>query len=152
MKIYYLASEQELLALAQRLAACFRKNDVILLVGPLGVGKTCFVRGAAAYYGCADQVSSPTFVLVNQYEGSGMTLYHFDLYRVADEQELAQTGADELFFAGGVCLVEWPDCARTLLQDAPVSTITIDYECQGRRLTVTGPIEERILDYEDFGN
>lgn len=145
MKTFYLENEEQTLRLAGKLAACFQKNDVILLVGPLGAGKTCFVRGAAAYFGCADQVSSPTFVLVNQYEGEGMTLYHFDLYRLSGEQELLESGADELFFAGGVSLVEWPDSARGLLQGAPVSTVELSYLENGRQLKLTGPLEERFV-------
>ena len=144
MKVFELKNEGETLALAGKMAALFEKNDVIVLIGELGAGKTCFVRGVAAYFGCADQVSSPTFTLVNQYDGGGMTLYHFDLYRLRDEQELLETGADELFFAGGVSLVEWPQCAMALLRDAPVTQIELTYCSDGRRLTVQGPLEERI--------
>lgn len=144
MRSFLLADEAQTLSLAGRLASLFRENDIILLFGDLGAGKTCFVRGAAEYFGCADQVASPTFTLVNQYDGDGMTLYHFDLYRISDEQELIESGADELFYAGGVSLIEWPQVALELLECADVSRIEIEYLPEGRKLSVSGALEERI--------
>jgi tRNA threonylcarbamoyladenosine biosynthesis protein TsaE len=102
-------SEQETAAVAKALATHLRGGDVILLSGPLGAGKTAFVRGLAEGLGIDPlEVSSPTFTLVHEYRGGRLTLYHVDLYRL-DRAATDDLGLDELGVAGGVLAIEWPD-------------------------------------------
>lgn len=102
-------SEAETRACARELASTLRANDVILLTGNLGAGKTAFVKGLAEGLGVdpAD-VSSPTFTLVQEYRGGRLTLYHIDLYRLTPP-EVDDLGLDELADSGGVIAMEWPD-------------------------------------------
>jgi tRNA threonylcarbamoyladenosine biosynthesis protein TsaE len=93
-----------------RLGACLEPGDVLGLVGTLGAGKTCLVKGLARALGVPDgrRVTSPTFVLMRGYEGR-LTLYHFDAYRLASADEMNEIGCQEIFDAGGVSAVEWAD-------------------------------------------
>lgn len=90
------------------LAAEAEPGDVVLLNGPLGAGKTCFAQGVAQGLGVAIPVTSPTFIIVNQYRGR-LTLYHMDLYRMDSDAEAVDLGLDDYFSGGGLCLVEWPE-------------------------------------------
>jgi tRNA threonylcarbamoyladenosine biosynthesis protein TsaE len=108
MKITH--SDEETRSEGRLLAKRLQAGDIVLLSGPLGSGKTCFASGLAEALGCrAEDVSSPTFTLVNEYQGSTLRVYHVDLYRLESEKELEGLGLEELFEAGGICLVEWPD-------------------------------------------
>lgn len=100
-------SEEETAALAEALAATLRKNDILLLNGDLGAGKTAFVRGLARGLHCAHPVASPTFALLNEY-GGDPPLYHFDLYRLGSREEAEEIGFFDTIESGGVCAVEWP--------------------------------------------
>ncbi len=115
-------SEQETLDAGKRLAERLPPGSTVCLEGDLGTGKTVFARGFAAGLGIAGPVTSPTFTLVNSYEGraadgSARTLHHFDLYRIDDPEELFGIGWDEYFDGEAVCLVEWPERAGALLPD-----------------------------------
>ena len=102
-------SESETRAFARELAATLRANDVVLLTGDLGAGKTAFVKGLAEGLGVdPDEVSSPTFTLIQEYRGGRLTLYHIDLYRLSPP-EVVDLGLDELVDSGGVVAMEWPD-------------------------------------------
>ena len=115
-------SETDLADLAQTLAACAGRGDVIALSGPLGAGKTTFARHfirsyAARRGGTAGEVPSPTFTLVQLYSFGADTVWHIDLYRIVSEEELWEIGFEEAL-AGGICLIEWPEragngCCRT---------------------------------------
>ncbi len=102
------ASEEETSAAGARLGESLRAGDVVLLYGELGSGKTAFVRGLAEGLGAAgDQVSSPTFTIVQEYSGR-LTLYHVDLYRL-DEREVDDLGLEELVLNSGVVAIEWAE-------------------------------------------
>ncbi len=122
-------------------------GDVVLLVGTLGAGKTCLVQGMAQGLAYERPVTSPTFVLMNQYEGR-LTLYHVDLYRIEATIEAWDLGLDDYFFGDGVCAVEWPERAYAAM---PTEYLRIDFEYMGdvdRRLTFSaaGARHERLLD------
>ena len=102
------ASPAETRALARRLSRCLVGGDVLLLQGNLGAGKTEFVKGLAEGLQVTDLVTSPTFTLLNVYHGA-MPLYHFDLYRLEDTEELDNIGFTEFLGGDGVAVVEWPD-------------------------------------------
>jgi tRNA threonylcarbamoyladenosine biosynthesis protein TsaE len=103
----------------QRLGEQLRQGDLLLLVGTFGTGKTQLVKGVARGLGVEDLVTSPSFGLVNVYQASPqhgrVPIYHVDLYRIAEEAELTSVGLAELWAGAGVCLIEWPEHAQTLL-------------------------------------
>jgi len=108
-------SEQQTADLGARLATSFSPGDVIVLTGPLGSGKTVFVRGLARGRGIDEQlVNSPTFVFVNEYP-SEQPVFHFDLYRVSEPKELKEIGWDDYLARDGLVVVEWGERAAEFL-------------------------------------
>ena len=102
---------------AAGLAAILKAGDVIALDGDLGAGKTCFTGGLAEGMGSDDYVSSPTFTIVNEYEGGRLPIFHFDTYRLQDEEDFLASGLDEYFYRGGVSVIEWSDIIKGLLPE-----------------------------------
>lgn len=102
-----------------KLAHCIGAGTVIALIGPLGSGKTCLAQGICRGLGVEEPVTSPTFILINEYTGR-IPVYHFDLYRLSDADELLELGYEEYFYGEGACLVEWAEKARELLPDDTV--------------------------------
>lgn len=113
---YISNSAQETEALGERLAARLRPGDVIAYTGDLGAGKTAFTRGLARGLGVADRVTSPTFTIVNEYEGGRLPLFHFDLYRMDSPEELFDIGWEDYLARGGVCAVEWSEIVDDALE------------------------------------
>jgi tRNA threonylcarbamoyladenosine biosynthesis protein TsaE len=115
--------EAETVALGERLGHTLQAGDLVLLHGQLGAGKTAFVRGLAVAAGvAAAEVSSPTFTLIQEYQGQRLTVYHVDLYRLAPP-EVADLGLDELVASHGVVAIEWPDRWR----DRPGRAIAVTF-------------------------
>ena len=138
-RIIEIAKFAETEAFGRRLAALLFPGSVVALVGPLGAGKTHLVRAIAIGLGIANpnQVSSPTFVLIQEYEGR-LPIYHFDAYRLKTEAEFADLGVHEYFQGQGVCLVEWADKVTGCL---PAELLTIKIVVTGeetRRLEIEG--------------
>jgi tRNA threonylcarbamoyladenosine biosynthesis protein TsaE len=90
-------------------AAELSAGSIVALTGPLGAGKTRFVKGVAAGIGAAGEVTSPTFTLIHEYIGGRVPVYHFDFFRIEDRQSADRLGLDEYFFGDGICVVEWAD-------------------------------------------
>jgi tRNA threonylcarbamoyladenosine biosynthesis protein TsaE len=113
-------SERETRKFGNDLSQLFEIGDVICLHGDLGAGKTHLIKGIAEGFGVdPSKVNSPTFTLVNEYEGS-CKLYHFDLYRIKNEQELIEIGIDEYLYGNGICLIEWPEKMETFIPENAV--------------------------------
>jgi tRNA threonylcarbamoyladenosine biosynthesis protein TsaE len=110
--------EAEMEALGVELAAGLVAGSVLALVGGLGAGKTRFVKGLARGLGFPEEVTSPTFSLVHEYRGGRLPLFHFDLYRLKDQQELLGIGWDEFLDEPGVVVAEWADLFPELLPSA----------------------------------
>ena len=105
-----------------------KKGEVYCLSGDLGVGKTVFTQGFAKGLGIEDAVNSPTFTIVQQYEGSKMPFYHFDVYRIAEADEMYEIGYDEYIDGDGVCVIEWPQLIDEILPKNRYNiTITKNY-------------------------
>ena len=98
-----------------KLAADLTRGSVIALVGPLGAGKTQFVKGIVAGFGGTVEATSPTFTLVHEYPGGRVPVYHFDFFRIEDRQSATRLGLDEYFFGDGISIVEWADKFRELI-------------------------------------
>ncbi|WP_069129993.1 tRNA (adenosine(37)-N6)-threonylcarbamoyltransferase complex ATPase subunit type 1 TsaE [Rhodohalobacter halophilus] len=118
-------SEQDTFRIAKSFAGECKPGDVICLKGDLGAGKTHFTKGFVTAFGIdANQVTSPTFSLINEYEGDGMDLFHFDFYRLEHLQEALEIGAEEYLYGNGICVVEWPERIEEIIpHDAKVITI-----------------------------
>ena len=106
---YLSHNEQETEALGQRLAAALSPGAVVAYRGGLGMGKTAFTRGLAKGLGESGRVTSPTFPIVNDYEGGRLPLFHFDMYRLEDDDALFDIGWEDYLDRGGVCAVEWSE-------------------------------------------
>ena len=114
MKVTETLNEKQTAAAALKFAAKLKAGDIVRLHGEIGVGKTVFVRGVAEYFGCGEDVCSPTFAIMNIY-GDNPPIYHFDLYRFESEDEIFDAGLDEFLDGSGISLVEWPE----LLENYP---------------------------------
>ena len=103
------SSAQETKIFAAEFSAKLIPGSVLLLSGELGAGKTCFCAGLAQGLGCRDEVSSPTFTLINEYKGGRLPLFHIDLYRLEGRESILGLGLDEYFDGPGITVVEWPE-------------------------------------------
>lgn len=121
--IYNSKSENDTKKLAIKIASMLKKGDLIVLCGDLGSGKTKFTEGFLTYFGLENEISSPTFTIVNEYKKDNINIYHFDVYRLEDSSEFYAIGGDE-YFENGICIIEWGE----LISDAlPNEYIKIDF-------------------------
>ena len=136
--IYYSKSPEETKALAQKFSKELEKGDVITLNGDLGAGKTAFTQGLAEGLGIKEYLNSPTFTIVNCYEGD-LPLYHFDVYRIEDGDEMYEIGYEEYIFGDGISIIEWAEKIKEILPEKRYDiTIERDFE-QGenfRKITI----------------
>ena len=108
-----------------RLGETAKAGDIYCLLGDLGVGKTVFTQGFAKGLGIEEPVSSPTFTIVQTYEEGRIPFYHFDVYRIADVEEMDEIGYEDYFYGEGVCFIEWANLIQEILPDN-VKVITIE--------------------------
>lgn len=137
---YLSRSEAETEALGARLAAVLAPGDVVAYQGGLGMGKTAFTRGLARGLGYTGRVTSPTFTIVNEYEGGRLPLFHFDMYRLENAGALFDIGWEDYLDRGGVCAVEWSEQVSEAL---PPDTVWVSLaRCPGgddrRTITIEG--------------
>ena len=107
-------NENETNNFAKKLASQLKKKDVIVLTGELGSGKTKFTEGILTYFGLENEISSPTFTIVNEYKKDDINIYHFDVYRLEDTDEFYAMGGEE-YFENGICLIEWGELIKDAL-------------------------------------
>ena len=139
-QIFHSRSEKETFQIGVNLGQECRQGDILLLEGELGVGKTVFSKGFGSGLGIQEPISSPTFTILQIYEGGRLPLYHFDVYRIADVEEMEEIGYEEYFFGQGVCLIEWASLIREILPEN-CTRIQLEKELergfQYRKITVT---------------
>ena len=130
-------SPQRTIQLGREIGTSLKGGEVIALVGPLGSGKTHLIKGIAAGLGLSDtdQVSSPTFVLVNEYTGPDIRLdiYHIDAYRLDSAAEFEKLGFDDLCYPGSVVLIEWADKVRAVLKNIDCIDIELSHISENKR-------------------
>jgi len=130
-------SPAETEALGERLAARLGPGTVVAFTGDLGAGKTAFTRGLARGLGVTERVTSPTFTIVNEYEGR-LPLFHFDMYRLGGEEELFDIGWEDYLARGGVCAVEWSENIAGALEDCIRVDIRRGTHDDQRLITIEG--------------
>ena len=136
---YISHSVTETEAIGEALAKTLKGGDVVAYYGDLGACKTAFTRGLARGLGCTGRVSSPTFTIVNEHEGR-LPLFHFDMYRLGDEEELFDIGWEDYLCRGGVCAVEWSERVSGALPEDAI-TVTIERhneQDEWRRIIIKG--------------
>ncbi len=116
-KILETNSPEETFALGRKIGENAREGSVFCLSGDLGAGKTVFTQGLAAGLGVSEPVSSPTFTILQVYEGGRCPLYHFDVYRIGDISEMEEIGCEDCFYGDGISLVEWGDLIEEILPE-----------------------------------
>lgn len=113
---YISNSAEETKKIASELAKTLKLGDVLCMYGDLGAGKTAFVQGLAKGLGIDEPITSPTFTIVNEYYGS-LPLYHFDVYRIADPDEMYEVGYEEYVYGDGVSVIEWAELIEDILPE-----------------------------------
>lgn len=116
MDTYISKNEQDTINFAKNFASKLNKGDIVVLSGELGSGKTKFVQGVLEYFGLSNEISSPTFTIVNEHIKDNINIYHFDVYRLADTDEFYAMGGDE-YFQNGICLIEWGEIIESILPE-----------------------------------
>lgn len=137
-------SAEETYQLGKQMGEKAGAGEIYCLDGDLGTGKTVFTQGFAAGLGVEGPVNSPTFTILQQYDSGRLPLYHFDVYRIEDVEEMDEIGYEECFYGEGVTLIEWSSLIREILPDQ-VIRITIEKDLEKgfdyRRITVEGKEE-----------
>lgn len=135
-------SAEETFAFGKRLGEAAVPGQVICLNGDLGVGKTVFTQGFAAGLGIIEPVNSPTFTILQEYLEGRLPFYHFDVYRIADIEEMEEIGYEDCFYGNGVCLIEWAELIQELIPKEAVQVRiekNLDYGFDYRRLFLECP-------------
>jgi len=138
--IYETFSAKETAELAAKISGDTKGGEVFCLTGDLGTGKTAFAKGFAKGLGINEPVSSPTFTIVQIYDEGRLPLYHFDVYRIEDPEEMYETGFEDYFESEGVCLVEWGEMIRELLPKNCISILiekNLEKGFDYRKITIT---------------
>ena len=132
-------SPEETRALGGRLADALTGGEVVAFAGDLGAGKTAFVSGMAQALGVDERVTSPTFTIVNEYEGGRLPLFHFDMYRLGSADELFHIGWEDYLARGGICAVEWSENVDEAIEEDAIRVSIIRGETENSRvITIEG--------------
>lgn len=136
---FHTKSAEETIELGKKIGSCFKGGEIVALQGTLAAGKTTITKGIAAALGIDDNITSPTFCLISEYEGK-IPLYHFDVYRLETYEDFINLGAEDIIYGNGVSLIEW---SEKIIEELPKSTVILKLE----------PIEgttERKITLENF--
>ena len=136
----YSQNEEELISIGQKLGRLLNSGDIIVLSGDLGAGKTTLTKGIAKGLDVSQMIKSPTYTIVREYEGR-LPLYHLDVYRIGDIEEMDEIGYEDYFYGEGVCLIEWADLIREILPEQ-MCRVTIEKNLEKgfdyRKITLEG--------------
>ena len=149
----HIANEIETEQFGERIGRVAAAGTVIALIGDLGTGKTTLTKSIAAGLGVTETVTSPTFTIIREYRSGRIPLYHFDVYRIADPDEMYELGYEEYFYGDGICVVEWADLIEELLpEDAVVIRIDRGASEEEREYLMTCLDGCRWMDEEPSGS
>ena len=134
MQKIILNSEKETIEFGKKIAENLKVGDVIVLTGELGSGKTKLTEGILTYFGLQNEISSPTFTIVNEYQTENFPIYHFDVYRLSDSDEFLNIGGEE-YFEKGVCIIEWGEIIEDVLPEKYTKiTFSRDEDNENKRI------------------
>ena len=119
-KLLHIASEKETERIGEAIGRAAEPGTVVALIGDLGTGKTTLTKSIAKGLGVTETVTSPTFNIIREYKSGRIPLYHFDVYRIGDPDEMFELGYEEYFYGDGICVVEWADIIEELLPEDAV--------------------------------
>ena len=119
-KLLHIASEKETERIGEAIGRAAEPGTVVALIGDLGTGKTTLTKSIAKGLGVTETVTSPTFNIIREYKTGRIPLYHFDVYRIGDPDEMFELGYEEYFYGDGICVVEWADIIEELLPEDAV--------------------------------
>ncbi len=142
--VFETMSPEETYELGKRIGKKIQSGQIVCLDGDLGVGKTIFTQGVAAGLDITESVNSPTFTIVQVYDEGRLPLYHFDVYRIGDPEEMYEIGYEEYFFGNGVCLIEWSTLIEELIPETAAKVIIekdLSKDLNYRKITVEGVCE-----------
>ena len=141
-KLLHIANERETEKLGEAIGRAATAGTVIALIGDLGTGKTTLTKSIARGLGVTETVTSPTFNIIREYRSGRIPLYHFDVYRIGDPDEMFELGYEEYFYGDGICVVEWADIIEELLpEDAVIIRIDRGATEEEREYIIEGGIE-----------
>ena len=129
------AKETEELGL--RIGQALRGGEILAMTGDLGAGKTTMTKSLASGLDIDEHITSPTFTIVNEYEGR-LKLFHFDVYRIADVEEMYDLGFEEYIYSGGVCIIEWSNLIEEILPDDTINIQILYIDDNKRQINITG--------------
>ena len=132
-------SREETIQLGQKIGSKLKKGDILAMQGTLAAGKTTITKGIALALGVKEDITSPTFCLISEYEGN-MPLYHMDVYRLDGTEDFINLGVDDMLYGNGVCIIEW---SEKIMDELPKSTIII-------RLEPVGNSDERNITIQNW--
>ena len=142
-KTLHIASEQETQRLGEAIGRAAVPGLVVALIGDLGTGKTTLTKSIAKGLGVTETVTSPTFNIIREYRSGRLPLFHFDVYRIADPDEMYELGYEEYFYGDGICVVEWADLIEELLpEDAVIIHIERGASDEEREYRIEGGNED----------
>ncbi|WP_166420409.1 tRNA (adenosine(37)-N6)-threonylcarbamoyltransferase complex ATPase subunit type 1 TsaE [Pseudoalteromonas sp. Z1A8] len=148
---FHLTDEVATVSMGNRVADVIEQGAVIYLHGDLGAGKTTFTRGVVQGFGHTGKVKSPTYTLVEPYELERANVYHFDLYRLGDPEELEYMGIRDYFSPDAICVVEWPEKGGEFIP-VPDLDITLSYMGNERKIVINSASERGIAIVEKLNN
>lgn len=148
-----LNNESETIKFGKNLASILTSHDILLLSGDLGSGKTKLTQGILSYFGLENEISSPTFTIVNEYHSEKINIFHFDVYRLSDSSEFLEIGGDE-YFDKGLCIIEWGEMIEDVLPSDYIHiTFERDFNNENKRIlkcTIYG--NKGVNNFENFIN
>ena len=140
MKKIITNGEEETIEIGAKIAAKLKIGDIICMKGDLGAGKTTLTKSIAKNLGIEDYVTSPTFTIINEYRGK-YPLYHFDVYRIENPEDMYELGYEEYFYGKGICIIEWANMIEELIPEESI-WIEIDHgKTENERIIIINGIE-----------
>ena len=140
---FHTGSAQETIDLGYRLGSLLKAGDVIAMTGTLAAGKTTITKGIAKALGVQDEVTSPTFCLISEYEGSRLPLYHMDVYRLEGGEDFINLGVDDMLYGKGVCIIEWSEKVKSELPKKSIFMTIEPHDDGSRDITIKNWPEDR---------